>query len=87
MQPLLCWDVTNSTTDSTTSSSDAPPALPQDSDLAIIDSIVKGPVAQSQLMKGALERAKDERMDEDEKVQALDNLEMVRSNTPCRVHR
>ena len=56
------------------------PAPRQDLDPAIIDAILGKPDAE--LMKEALARARDESVDEEGRVQALDDLEMVRYTLP-----
>ena len=75
MQSLLRWSIENSTPssgDNTTS----PPVRPRsDLDPAIIDQILGRPDAE--LMKEALQVALDEKQDLDDRVQALDNFEMV----------
>ena len=69
MQSLLQWGIANS-------SQDAPPPRPRsDLDPAIIDQILGKP--DSQLMKEALAIATDEERDEDERLTALDDFELV----------
>jgi Nucleotide exchange factor Fes1 len=82
MQSLLRWSIENSTT-STTGSGDvaAPPQATRRTDLdpGIIDAILGRP--DSELMKEALAKAQDASLDEDARLTALDDLEMVRFTT------
>ncbi|VDB92228.1 unnamed protein product [Peniophora sp. CBMAI 1063] len=76
MESLLRWGITNSAAPSSSSDPSAPPPAPrQDLDPAIIDAILGKPDAE--LMKEALTRARDESLDEDARVEALDDLEML----------
>jgi hypothetical protein len=68
MQSLLRWSVENS-------SPGAPPAARKDLDPGIIDHILGKPDAQ--LMKEALEVAVNESQVEDDRLGALEDLEMV----------
>lgn len=70
MQSLLRWGIENSEAGTT-----EPPARPKDLDPGIIDMILGKP--DSELMKEALAIAVDEKRDEDDRLQALDNFEMV----------
>lgn len=74
MQSLLRWSIENSTTDNSEGST--PPQPRKDLDPGIIDLILGKPDAQ--LMKEALAIAVDETKSEDERLQALDEFEMVR---------
>lgn len=75
MQSLLRWSIENSAGDG----SAQPPQPPQprkDLDPGIIDMILGKP--DSELMKENLAIAVDEKRSEDERLEALDNFEMVR---------
>lgn len=78
MDSLLRWSIENSVP-GTADASDARPAPPprQDLDPAIIDHILGKPDAV--LMQEALAIARDAQCSEDERVQALDDFEMVRT--------
>jgi hypothetical protein len=81
MQSLLRWSIENSTTSTTSTGSDAaaaspPPRSRTDLDPGIIDAILGRP--DSELMKEALAKAQDASLDEDARVTALDDLEMVK---------
>jgi hypothetical protein len=81
MQSLLRWSIENSTT-STTGSGDVT-ASPQatrrtDLDPGIIDAILGRP--DSELMKEALAKAQNASLDEDARLTALDDLEMLVEN-------
>src|SRR6266849_4567462 len=81
MQSLLRWSIENSTTGSTGSDdvaapSPAPTRPRTDLDPGIIDAILGRP--DSELMKEALAKAQDASLDEDERLTALDDLEMVK---------
>lgn len=69
MQSLLQWGIANSSSDA------APPRPRTDLDPAILDAILGKP--DSQLMKEALATAVDEEKDEDERLTALDDFELV----------
>ena len=71
MDSLLRWSIEHSTP----RSADAPPPVRGDFDPGIIDHILGKPDAV--LMKEALEIALDENRDEDARVQALDDFEML----------
>jgi hypothetical protein len=71
MQSLLRWAVDNSTNNGP----QPPPRPPQPLDTAIIDHILGKP--DSLLMKEALAVAVDENRGDDDRVSALDDLEMV----------
>lgn len=74
MQSLLRWSIENSTPlDS--AASDHPPAVRQDLDPGIIDMILGTP--DSELMKEDVAVAVDSSRSEDDRVSALDHLEMV----------
>ena len=73
MQSLLRWSIENSSQDAAERGSSQPR---QPLDPGIVDMILGKP--DSELMKEALAVAIDEQKDEDERVQALDNFEMVR---------
>ncbi|OSD00061.1 nucleotide exchange factor Fes1 [Trametes coccinea BRFM310] len=69
MESLLRWSIANS-------DPNAPPPQPRsDLDPGIIDMILGKP--DSELMKEALAVAVDESKDEDDRIQALDNFEML----------
>ena len=78
MQSLLRWSIENSTTTSNDSDVASPPT-PRRTDLdpGIIDAILGRP--DSELMKEALSKAQDSSLDEDARLTALDDLEMVKS--------
>lgn len=71
MDSLLRWSIENSTP----RGADAPPPVRRDLDPEIIDYILGKPDAV--LMKEALEIALDENKDEDARIQALDDFEML----------
>ena len=72
MESLLRWSIANSTPQD----ANQPPPRPRtDLDPGIIDAILGKPDAE--LMKEALAVAVDEKRDEDERIQALDDFEMV----------
>jgi hsp70-interacting protein len=73
MQSLLRWSIENSSQDA---SERIQPAQRQQLDPGIVDMILGKPDAE--LMKENLAIALDEKKDEDERVEALDNFEMVR---------
>lgn len=73
MQSLLRWSIENSTPSS--SEGQQPPQPRNDLDPAIIDLILGKPDAE--LMKEALAIAVDETKPEDDRLQALDDFEMV----------
>lgn len=77
MQSLLRWSIENSTTGSSdvTAASPSPPARRTDLDPGIIDAILGRP--DSELMKESLAKAQDASLDEDARLTALDDLEMV----------
>jgi len=78
MQSLLRWSIENSTTTSTDSDVASPPTRQRtDLDPGIIDAILGRP--DSELMKEALAKAQDSSLDEDARLTALDDLEMVKS--------
>jgi hsp70-interacting protein len=75
MESLLRWGITNS---ANAPAGNAPPAAPrQDLDPGIIDHILGK--SDAQLMKEALAVAVDEQKSEDDRLEALDNFEMVRT--------
>ena len=77
MQSLLRWSIENSTTGSTGSDvAPSPPTRRTDLDPGIIDAILGRP--DSELMKEALAKAQDTSLDEDVRLTALDDLEMVK---------
>ena len=82
MQSLLRWGIENS---SNADGSDAPSTSTRrmtDLDPGIIDAILGRP--DSVLMKEALAKAQDASLDEDARLTALDDLEMVRMpDMPC----
>ncbi|KAF8498162.1 Fes1-domain-containing protein [Russula emetica] len=84
MQSLLRWSIENSTTTSTTgtgsdvASSSPPITRRTDLDPGIIDAILGRP--DSELMKEALAKAQDASLDEDARLTALDDLEMLVEN-------
>ena len=71
MDSLLRWSIEHSTP----RSPDAPPPVRKDLDPGIIDYLLGKPDAV--LMKEALDVALDEKRDEDARVQALDDFEML----------
>ena len=72
MESLLRWSIANSTPQD----ANQPPPRPRtDLDPGIIDAILGKPDAE--LMKEALAVAVDEKRGEDERIQALDDFEMV----------
>jgi Nucleotide exchange factor Fes1 len=70
MQSLLRWSIENSSNNVA-----SPPTRRTDLDPGIIDAILGRP--DSELMKEALAKAQDVSLDEDVRVTALDDLEMV----------
>ena len=81
MQSLLRWSIENSSNNAA-----PPPTRRTDLDPGIIDAILGRP--DSELMKEALAKAQDVSLDDDVRVTALDDLEMVNLHflTPhCRV--
>lgn len=75
MQSLLRWGIENSANDDSTSGV-APLTQRTDLDPGIIDAILGRP--DSELMKDALAKAQDASLDEDARLTALDDLEMVK---------
>ena len=75
MQSLLRWGIENSNYDNDGPATGSAP-IRTDLDPGIIDAILGRPDAE--LMKEALEKAQDASLDEDARLAALDNLEMVR---------
>ncbi|KZV75820.1 Fes1-domain-containing protein [Peniophora sp. CONT] len=76
MDSLLHWAITNTTSSSSDAPTEAPPtALRRDLDPGIVDAILGKPDVV--LMQEALARARDESLDEDTRVEALDDLEML----------
>lgn len=73
MESLLRWGIANSSRDE--NGQNVPPAPRQDLDPGIIDAILGK--SDSELMKEALAIAVDEKRGDDERVQALDDFEMV----------
>lgn len=73
MESLLRWSIANSTPGD---ANREPPQPRTDLDPGIIDAILGK--SDAELMKEALTIAVDEKRDEDERVQALDDFEMVR---------
>jgi hypothetical protein len=71
MQSLLRWSIENSSSDVP-----SPPTRRTDLDPGIIDAILGRP--DSVLMKEALAKAQDASLDEDVRLTALDDLEMVK---------
>jgi hsp70-interacting protein len=76
MQSLLRWSIENSSPQDGTQSNSAPPVGRQDLDPGIIDAILGKPDAEQ--MKEDLTVALDSSKSEDDRVDALDHLEMVR---------
>jgi hypothetical protein len=77
MQSLLRWSIENSTTGSTDSDvAPSPSTRRTDLDPGIIDAILGRP--DSELMKESLAKAQDASLDEDARLTALDDLEMVK---------
>ncbi|PCH43151.1 nucleotide exchange factors-like protein [Wolfiporia cocos MD-104 SS10] len=74
MESLLRWGIQNSATGSDSTPADAAPPR-RDLDPGIIDAILGK--SDSELMKEALAVAVDESRDEDERIQALDDFEML----------
>ena len=78
MEQLLRWSIANSTP----GDNNQPPPRPRtDLDPGVIDAILGK--SDAELMKEALTVAVDENRDEDERVQALDDFEMVRTLSGC----
>lgn len=73
MENLLRWGIEHSTRDE--NGQPVTPQPRQDLDPGVIDAILGKP--DSVLMQEALAAAVDERKDEDERIQSLDNFEMV----------
>jgi hypothetical protein len=73
MESLLRWGIENST--AATDGPRQPPQPPQNLDPGIIDLILGKP--DSVLMKEALATAVDHKLEEDDRLTALDNLEMA----------
>ena len=73
MEQLLRWSIANSTPGD---NSQPPPRPRTDLDPGVIDAILGK--SDAELMKEALTVAVDENRDEDERIQALDDFEMVR---------
>ncbi|EIM84238.1 Fes1-domain-containing protein [Stereum hirsutum FP-91666 SS1] len=79
MESLLRWSIENSAPASTSDGTPAPTPQPRkDLDPGIIDAILGRP--DSELMKEALSAAVDERVGEEGRVAALDDLEMLVEN-------
>jgi hsp70-interacting protein len=79
MQSLLRWSIENSSNDNGGSAAGAPQRR-TDLDPGIIDAILGRPDAE--LMKEALAKAQDASLDEDARLTALDDLEMVLYKLP-----
>ena len=77
MENLLRWSIANS---GPRDANQPPPQPRSDLDPSIIDMILGKP--DSELMKEALAVAVDESKDEDDRLQALDNFEMVSFSLP-----
>jgi hsp70-interacting protein len=75
MQSLLRWGIENSGNDGSTAGGVTPWSQRTDLDPGIIDAILGKP--DSELMKEALAKAQDASLDEDARLTALDDLEMV----------
>lgn len=82
MQSLLRWSIEHSTPSDGSSTTPAPQPR-ADLDPAIIDHILGRPDAE--LMKEYLAVAQDETRELDDRLQALDNFEMVRLQSPFAV--
>jgi hypothetical protein len=78
MQSLLRWGIENSGNDDGSATGAVPLARRTDLDPGIIDAILGRP--DSELMKEALAKAQDASLDEDARITALDDLEMVKKN-------
>lgn len=76
MQSLLRWSIENSAGAGNDGAPQPPPAPRKDLDPGIIDMILGK--SDAELMKEALAIATDEQRSEDDRLQALDNFEMVR---------
>lgn len=76
MQSLLRWGIENSGNDNDSATGAVPLAPRTDLDPGIIDAILGRP--DSELMKEALAKAQDVSLDEDARLTALDDLEMVK---------
>lgn len=74
MQSLLRWGIEN-----TESGAPPPPVQQNKLDPGVIDMILGKP--DSELMKEALSIAVDDKREEDDRLQALDDLEMVRARS------
>ena len=79
MQSLLRWSIENSSNDADSSAApnDAATRRVTELDPGVIDAILGRPDAE--LMKEALAKAQDTSLDEDARLAALDDLEMVRA--------
>lgn len=78
MQSLLRWGIENSSNDNDSATGAMPLAPRTDLDPGIIDAILGRP--DSELMKEALAKAQDASLDEDARLTALDDLEMLVEN-------
>ncbi len=76
MQSLLRWSIENSTTSTGSDVASPEPTRRPDLDPGVIDAILGRP--DSELMKEALSKAQDGSLDEDTRLTALDDLEMVK---------
>jgi len=76
MQSLLRWSIENSTTSTGSDVASPEPTRRPDLDPGVIDAILGRP--DSELMKEALSKAQDASLDEDTRLTALDDLEMVK---------
>lgn len=75
MESLLRWSIENSGPSDPNGTSDPPPQPRKDLDPSILDAILGK--SDAELMKEALSAAVDEKREEEERVVALDDLEMV----------
>ena len=77
MQSLLRWSIENSTPLDSAAATDRPPVENKNLDPGIIDMILGRPDAE--LMKEDMSLAVDANRSEDERISALDHLEMVKN--------
>ena len=83
MQSLLRWGIENSSNEDSSAAPSASTQRMTDLDPGVIDAILGRP--DSELMKEALARAQDASLDEDARLTALDDLEMVRPSCMTRL--
>src|ERR1700761_5646661 len=83
MQSLLRWGIENSSNEDSPAAPSVPTQRMADLDPGVIDAILGRP--DSELMKEALAKAQDASLDEDARLTALDDLEMVRPSCVARL--